>query len=310
MCYHCFDTLVEELQGTAASSSSSKGTGGGGRVIGWRPFRHATKALTTRRRTPGFAQDLPDPAMECPLFVTWDKQQRPKGGGFPGNFMLGGGSSQQPVYELRGCIGSLSPKPLMTAIGEYALTSALRDRRFPPVAAHEISQLRVAVSLLVQYEACDHCFDWKVGTHGILIRFWSTSGGGGREYSATYLPEVADEQQWDQKTAVTSLIRKAGYAGKIDQGLLDQVDCTRYQSSKLRMTFDDYMMLRKQQQEEELTSGEGGAGTSSLPSTEPSSASSSFYHPAVDPDAQEEEKEAQQEVNHPPKQHWNTCNNL
>ena len=289
MCYHCFDTLIDDLQ------DSSKDAG-------WRPFRNHKAPI------PGFVKDLPDAAVECPLFITWDKQ-KVKGGGFPGKFLRVG--QQQTIYVLRGCIGSLSPKPLATAVGEYALTSALRDRRFHPVKAEEISQLRVAVSLLVQYEPCNNCFDWIVGKHGILIKFWSQSAA--REYSATYLPEVAKEQNWDQKAAVTSLIRKSGYSGKIDDELFAQIDCTRYQSSKLRMTFEEYMMIRKEQTVQS-SSGENSGGTSSLPSTEPSSASSSVHQIAVETEPAQEEEEEEEEGadtnNEAPKQYWNTCNNL
>ena len=47
--------------------------------------------------------------------------------------------------------------------------------------------MEVTVSLLVNFEECS-CLDWTVGTNGIEIEF------NGR--SATYLPEVALEQNW------------------------------------------------------------------------------------------------------------------
>lgn len=263
MCYHCFDTLSEELRRKAQRSS-------------WKPSFRGRSAVP-----PEFVKDLPNPSIECPLFVTWDKT-RPKAG-FPANLLGGGNNTGEPVYELRGCIGSLSPKKLITAIGDYALTSAFKDRRFQPITEAEIPDLRVAVSLLVQYEPCQNCFDWVVGTHGILIRFWSTKAS--REYSATYLPEVAQEQRWDQKTSVVALVRKSGYTGKIDQELFDTIECTRYQSSKLRMTYDEFMRLKPQ-------------ADKSPPSKEPSSASSSLHH------AEE------QQMYDVPSQKWNTCNNL
>ena len=201
MCYHCFDILVEELQGKSKSSR-------------WRTPRN--------RPAPDYAKSLPDPTVECPIFITWEKV-RPVTG-FPGNLLSGRGDSNgQPVYELRGCIGTLSPKPLITSVGDYALTSALRDRRFQPITPQEIPSLRVSVSLLVQYEPCQDCFDWVVGTHGILIRFTKAN----REYSATYLPEVAKDQGWNQKAAVTALIRKAGFAGIIDLDIFEAIQCTR-----------------------------------------------------------------------------------
>ena len=59
-----------------------------------------------------------------------------------------------------------------------------------------------------------------------------------------YLPEVAADQGWDQATAVESLIRKAGFHGRITPVLLEKLQCTRYQSSKTRATFDEYVQVR------------------------------------------------------------------
>ena len=53
--------------------------------------------------------------------------------------------------------------------------------------------LGVAVSLLTQFEDMAHPMDWEVGKHGIEIDFRH----GGRKYSGTFLPEVAEEQGWD-----------------------------------------------------------------------------------------------------------------
>ncbi|CAB9496542.1 AMME syndrome candidate gene 1 protein homolog [Seminavis robusta] len=273
MCYHCFVTLSQELQQGDSSSNNSKSS--------WRAFRN-------KRPIPEYVKALSDPSIECPLFITWDKL-RPKASSlFPSNLLLRNNNNASatettpatPIYELRGCIGSLTPKPLLTSIGDYALNSALRDRRFHPVTASEVPQLRVAVSLLVKYEVCDHCLDWHVGKHGILIRFTTTittassgsSNNSSKTYSATYLPEVASEQGWDQRQAVTALVRKSGYSGKVDQKLLDTIDCTRYQSSKRRMTYDEFVNTRKRKRQQ-LT-----------PST---SASSSFHQQDVEEEGEE-----------------------
>lgn len=143
MCLYCFDVLLKELK--------------------------KRDSLTV---SPAF---LNRPELQCPLFVTWDKQR--------------GNSSGQ--YGLRGCIGTLSEKSLSTAIEEYALLAALKDKRFNPIIASEVRNLRVGVSLLVQYEDCRDVHDWQVGIHGILIKFRH----GEVEFSATYLPEVAKEQR-------------------------------------------------------------------------------------------------------------------
>jgi uncharacterized protein (TIGR00296 family) len=150
------------------------------------------------------------------------------------------------AYDLRGCIGTLAKRNLQQALSEFAITSALHDRRFDPISIHELPMLRVGVSLLVKYELCQDCFDWVVGVHGIIIKFGGNSNKnnntGTEQYSATYLPEVAKDQSWNQKEAVVSLIRKAGYHGHITNELLSSIHCTRYQSSKFRVSYQEYVM--------------------------------------------------------------------
>lgn len=146
-------------------------------------------------------------------------------------------------YDLRGCIGTLAPKTLTYALSEFALTSALQDHRFNPISLHELPFLKVGVSLLVKYETCSNCHDWEVGVHGIIIKFVVKE----KHYSATYLPEVADGQCWDQKETVISLIRKAGYRGTITDTLLDSIHCTRYQSSKYQISYQEYCYAMRQQ---------------------------------------------------------------
>jgi len=157
---------------------------------------------------------------QCPLFVTWDK--------------LNG-----EEYHLRGCIGTLAPLQLRYALGDYARTSALRDPRFRPIAVHEIPKLRVSVSLLVNYEDCENCLDWEVGVHGIIINFSCDS----KNYSATFLPEVAAEQRWNQQETIKSLVYKAGYRKGLTHDVQKIIRCTRYQSSKHRLVYEKYVTL-------------------------------------------------------------------
>ena len=153
-----------------------------------------------------------DASQKCPLFITLHKSG-----------------------DLRGCIGTLSPQPL-SDMRDYVHSSAFRDRRFDPLQRSELSALHLSVSLLVQYEDCDDCYDWDVGTHGILIRFMVQ----GKTFSATYLPEVAQEQGWTHKEALTSLVRKAGFRGAVSQDVLDGIHTTRYQSSKCTLSYAEF----------------------------------------------------------------------
>jgi AMMECR1 domain-containing protein len=100
--------------------------------------------------------------------------------------------------------------------------------------------MRVAFSLLVNYQICEHAYDWEIGVHGILIKFEVR----GRHYNATYLPEVAKEQGWNHAQAVATLIQKTGIQGTVTPELLRNMHCTRYESSKCRVTFDEYKMIR------------------------------------------------------------------
>ncbi len=209
MCYYCFDTLIESLQ--KGSTRKTKN----GRLSG-----DATNV-------PDFVDELPDALTECPIFVTWEKQKN-----------TNGTNNDNSSWQLRGCIGTLEPKLLATAVGEYAIISALRDQRFNPISLSEVHSLRVSVSLLVDYEECKDVYDWSIGIHGILIKFVVD----GRHYSATYLPEVAKQQQWDHSKSVSSLIHKAGFNGDVTSDLLKSIQCTRYQSSKYQVTFDEYVL--------------------------------------------------------------------
>ncbi len=113
----------------------------------------------------------------CPLFVTWKKRSVAHGG----------------HMQLRGCIGCLKPLPL-SSLRDYALNSALHDRRFPPVSAAELPDLHCTVQLLGRFEPCG-CVDWEVGVHGVTINFVD---GTGASRSAVYLPDVMPEQGWNQ----------------------------------------------------------------------------------------------------------------
>jgi AMMECR1 domain-containing protein len=135
--------------------------------------------------------------------------------------------------------------------------------------------LECGVSLLVNYEEAKAWDDWVVGTHGILISFEAD----GTSYRATYLPEVASEQGeasaitteilqrcgeaarhtpsdrrsiaqaarelagWDQLTALQSLVRKSGFRGECSKALLASISLTRYQSSKSKLAYSDYLRL-------------------------------------------------------------------
>ncbi|KAJ0968109.1 hypothetical protein J5N97_025026 [Dioscorea zingiberensis] len=174
------------------------------------------------------SEEVPLPAFdegEHPLFVTWKKAVN---GGEP---------------RLRGCIGTLEARDIITGFRDYALTSALRDRRFPPIQAKEIPYLECTVSVLTDYESALHHLDWEIGKHGLIIEF--TDPDYNTRRSATYLPEVAAHEGWTKMEAIDSLMRKAGYNGPITEPLRKRVRLTRYQSTLYTMPYSEYVAYVK-----------------------------------------------------------------
>ena len=177
--------------------------------------------------------EAPSPAFDQaqhPLFVTWKK-------------VVNGGDPR-----LRGCIGTLEARSLINGLKDYALTSALRDRRFPPIQANELPLLECTVSLLTDYEAANHYLDWEIEKHGIIIEFSDPVYN--TRCSATYLPEVAANEGWTKTEAVDSLIRKAGYNGPITDELRMQIQLTRYQSTLFTMHYSEYVSYVKERRGE------------------------------------------------------------
>lgn len=160
-----------------------------------------------------------------PLFVTWKK-------------VVNGGEPR-----LRGCIGTLEARCIINGFKDYALTSALRDRRFPPIQAKELPTLLCTVSILTNYETGANYLDWEVGKHGIIIEF--TDPDYNTRRNATYLPEVAAHEGWTVIEAIDSLIRKAGYNGPITESLRKRIRLTRYQSTLFTMQYSEYVAYVK-----------------------------------------------------------------
>lgn len=61
-------------------------------------------------------------------------------------------------------------------------------------------------------------------------------------YSTLTRQFVFIANSWTQVEAVKSLVRKAGYQGEIGKDIPEnKIYCTRYQSSKHRVTYEDYV---------------------------------------------------------------------
>lgn len=175
---------------------------------------------------------LLDQDQDVPLFVTWNSKR--------GN-----------RWALRGCIGTFAPQPVIAGLARYAYISAFEDTRFNPVASAELPNLQCCVSLLTDFEEIVDPLDWEVGKHGIMIQFSVR----GRKFSGTYLPNVASDQRWGQKTTLSELLLKAGHRGGLTPEVLKTLHVTRYQSAKASATYAELLdwktKCREKKEEEE-----------------------------------------------------------
>ncbi|XP_024081707.1 AMMECR1-like protein [Cimex lectularius] len=162
-------------------------------------------------KSPDFCND------PYPLFVTWEIGRD---------------------RRLRGCIGTFNAINLHSGIREYAVTSAVKDSRFSPISRDELTKLHVSVSILRHFEDGTDYTDWEVGVHGIRIEFHNEKGN---KRTATYLPEVATEQGWDQLQTIDSLLRKGGFKGVVTPDIRRGIKLTRYQSEKVSVGYQEYL---------------------------------------------------------------------
>ncbi|ODQ81550.1 hypothetical protein BABINDRAFT_159826 [Babjeviella inositovora NRRL Y-12698] len=164
----------------------------------------------------------------APLFVTW-------------NVLHG-----RHEKELRGCIGTFADLDLNSGVEEYATISAFEDPRFEPISLEEVSELECAVTILIDFERINDIYNWVVGTHGIQISFSHKF----RKYSGTFLPEVAQEQGWDQVETFQQLLRKAGFnSSRIvndPDSWVEQLNLkvVKYKGLKQKISYSEYIAAR------------------------------------------------------------------
>lgn len=105
---------------------------------------------------------------------------------------------------LRGCIGNIiGQKPLFETVRDMAIESATADPRFPPVAKGELEDIEIEISVLSPLKKITDINEFKLGTHGVLIRKGYNQG--------VFLPQVATETDWSKEEFLSNLCaHKAG----------------------------------------------------------------------------------------------------
>jgi AmmeMemoRadiSam system protein A len=105
--------------------------------------------------------------------------------------------------ELRGCIGRMgSDTALVHTVKAMAASAAFEDPRFPPLAAEELDDVEIEISVLTPMRRIASQDEVVVGTHGVYMRKGFRSG--------VFLPQVPGEWGWDRETYLKQLCRKAG----------------------------------------------------------------------------------------------------
>ena len=105
--------------------------------------------------------------------------------------------------RLRGCIGTLAPEgDLARTVPKFALRAAFEDPRFPPLAAHELPECEIEISVLTPPRLVEDLADIVVGRDGLILE---ASGRRG-----LLLPQVATEWGFDRETFLCELSQKAG----------------------------------------------------------------------------------------------------
>ncbi len=113
-------------------------------------------------------------------------------------------------HLLRGCIGTLDAvRPLAVDIAENAFSAAFRDPRFPPLEAHELSDLDIHLSLLTPAEPMsftseqDLLQQLQAGADGLILMEGLRRG--------TFLPSVWEALP-EPEQFLRHLKQKAGLA--------------------------------------------------------------------------------------------------
>ena len=128
---------------------------------------------------------------------------------------------------LRGCIGLPYPTtPLIQAVIDAALSAAMRDPRFPPVALEELEHITFEVSVLTPPErvkvekTTEYPSKIKVGRDGLIVEKSYCKG--------LLLPQVPVELKWGEEEFLCQCSMKAGLPP--DSWLLKDTKIYRFQA--------------------------------------------------------------------------------
>jgi len=104
--------------------------------------------------------------------------------------------------KLRGCIGHARARlPLGESVRKLAVSAAVRDTRFSPLALSELEPLKLEISVLSPLSTAN-AEEIEIGTHGLMIQLDGSAG--------LLLPQVASERDWTPTQFLENTCLKAG----------------------------------------------------------------------------------------------------
>jgi len=110
--------------------------------------------------------------------------------------------------ELRGCVGTLSPRAdLMPTIADRTLAAARSDPRFPPYTPSE-GPVTLELSLLTPLRRLPNWRAWQPGMGAVLM----LKDKDGQDKGGLLLPQIAFENGWGREEFLKNLSLKAGAA--------------------------------------------------------------------------------------------------
>jgi AmmeMemoRadiSam system protein A len=105
--------------------------------------------------------------------------------------------------SLRGCIGTIQAMaPLYQAVSSSAISAAFRDPRFFPLAAEELPEIDLEISVMSPIVAVRDLTEIEVGRDGLIVTRGRSAG--------LLLPQVATQYGWDRDTFLSHTCAKAG----------------------------------------------------------------------------------------------------
>ena len=105
--------------------------------------------------------------------------------------------------SLRGCCGIMEAKmPLVEAVAYMAISSGMRDWRFPPLEKKELDSIIIEISVLSDAVRMNSPDEIVLGHHGVWVKKGTRSG--------VFLPQVAIECGWNKETLLEEACIKAG----------------------------------------------------------------------------------------------------